>query len=281
MCTGAPEDAQRVAAAGQGTLPGEASEPADVAVVRCCREQQQVPRAHAEFVGSFVPVGAPGSRVRFVDHHDVPRPEGQGVDDVALLQVVDRSDPHAGRIRRSKSTACVEPRQQRFDRLSADTEPRQQFLGPLGLQAGRDDDERLEGGATGVQVCEHETGLDRLAETHLVGDEQAAMAGQHGKQRFELVGPDVDARVDGGGRDACVWRPCEQVCEAGEALLRPHGDRPRVGSGGVRHVERREDCQAPVAVRDIEPDRVAIDTRAVDPPAAPPDTDARTRHGGM
>ena len=67
---------------------------------------------------------------------------------------------------------------------------------PLQREAGRAHDHRGAGAMAKEQLLQHQAGFDGFAQPDVVGEQQVRPgAGQYAAQRFELMGPDCDART--------------------------------------------------------------------------------------
>jgi hypothetical protein len=107
------------------------------------------------------------------------------------------------------------------------------LVAPLELQAGGTHDEHGAGTVAQEQLLGDETGLDGLAETHVVGDEQVhARHGEGACDRVELVVLERDAAAEGGVELLVVGgshgAPADGIEEGLEAMRRVEA------AGGVR-----------------------------------------------
>ena len=162
---------------------GVAADPGRGAVVGFVADQQVVPTRVDRFArcGQSLPKEAERALpLEKVDARDQPREVRPGVD-------VDAS-----------SSAQVS-HQLRIDDAEVEAELVPHLVPPLDLQSGRADDQDLPGPMTDHQLQGHHPGLDRLAEAHVVGDQEVDPGHldrpDHG---VELVILDLDAAAERG-----------------------------------------------------------------------------------
>ena len=220
--------------------------------------------------------------VRLVDDEEVPGIVRQRLDDVPLFHEVERRDPHTRPAPRVLAVGapprhCVQL--VAIGRAALDPESTCELGRPLVPQRRRYDDERPCRGRSPVKLRDRETGLNRLAESDLVGKEHSSRAAQHRDRRFELIGQDVDGRVDraadGGDREG----PADQIREPRQCMTCTDAAQPLHSIDRRRSVERRKKRQPLITAPDVDPDDVAVAARALHPPAPLANPDDVSRHG--
>jgi len=151
--------------------------------------------------------------VGFVEDEQVPGGEAaavpfllQGVAELVQhgvpLQEIHRGD-EAGEAAPGVDVRAVLPAQAddgvAVDEVELQVELGGHLLLPLPLERRRTDDHAGAHARAGRQLLEDEARLDRLAEPHVVGDEEVDAGHDHGARgRLELVGLQVDRSAEGG-----------------------------------------------------------------------------------
>ena len=144
------------------------------------------------------------------------------------------------------------------------------LLLPLDHQARRADDDDASRTVTQQQLLDHEPGLDRLAETHVVSEQEVgARSGERSTQRLELVRLDGCARPERRLEGLVVGTrhrtpahgvdDCAEKIRVVEAARLDMGREALVGQGRVAHLELPDDRELlaqPVLVDRLERDDV-------------------------
>ena len=166
-----------------------------VARVRRGGHQHEMSRQPPERRHRRAPIERDGG-VRLVHDHQVPGDRGEAPEHLGSLGEVERDDHnrtcrpriHVGR---QRDDAPPDRRQIHDRRVYA--EAVRQLGRPLVAQAGRDQHEGVPKPAARLQFGYHQSGLDRLAEAHLVGEQDAGSQSiGDGHRRLELPGEEVD-----------------------------------------------------------------------------------------
>ena len=152
-------------------------------------DQDHDARARGDALQSRVAVGRRRCRVRFVDDQRVPRVRRHGVQNVGALQKVDRRDVDAGQrpgrdVRGQIREGAAKPRRVRQDRVQ--TEVRRELRLPLPPQPCRHRDQHAAVRAPLPGIGDDPSGLDGLAETDFVGEQDPARAIGDRERRREL-----------------------------------------------------------------------------------------------
>jgi hypothetical protein len=185
----------------------QASEPRFVAAVRRRGQQHRASRATGDLVAQVIAIRVAAHRVRFIDHHQVPRIARKRIRDVPLLEEIRGGDPDARLPPRVVADSAglrprVEARPMRDH--ARDVKAVGEFLHPLIAKRGRCDHQHSPHGIASQQFRDDESSLNGLAEPHFVGDQDARLAGEDGHCRFKLMGQDFGPRANGGRRQADI-----------------------------------------------------------------------------
>lgn len=175
----------------------QGSERTDIPVVRRRGEQHDVGSTSGQCRHGFVPVAVPREAVRFVDDDDIPRARGDGGQDIRALDVVHRDDrdrPGRPRIDAVRQRRHAAGHGAKIDDVSLEIEALREFAGPLFAQAGGRDDQHAVGRAARPQLRDGQARLNRLPQSDLVGEQDAAaVAARQRNGGFELVRQQLDA----------------------------------------------------------------------------------------
>ena len=202
------------------TLADRAQRPvrALVARMRSGGQQHDVPCASGKCVDGVVAQGCDRRLMRFVDDQHIPRLRVRPAKHFGLLEEVDRRDRDwldGPRVDVERQGIGQRRERCRIDHRRADVESTEQLVSPLVAQACRRHDERAVAPAALKQFCQHQAGLNRLAEPDFVGQQKSrCMSANERERRFELKRKDVDrgalrrsqlaeARA---ALTACAWR---------------------------------------------------------------------------
>ena len=214
-----------------------------VAAVRRGRQQDEVPRGVArqapQQLVALVPAAAGrGARVRLVHDHEVGTRLEEVVAPLARLDVVEADDRvrvHREEARARRNAAFQAPRAAGGDRGGAEMEADLQFGDPLVHEMRRAEHDAAVDVAAVEQLAGDEQRLDRLADPHVVGDEQAhGVELQRHEQRHELVGArarPLSVRSSGRGRRPAAARAAARRAAAGPSRARRAAGRPAGGTG--------------------------------------------------
>jgi hypothetical protein len=172
--------------------------------VRRGRELDDVAGARGDHPQRFVSLGSSSGLMRLVDNQQVPQLRGKPSGDFGLLQKIDRGDGdrlHAPGIYVERNRVGQRGERSRVDDGSADAESTLQLVGPLPSQPRRRDDECAIARPALLKLREHESGLDRLAKAHFVGQQETRRVTTRERQgRLQLEWQDVDRRARRGAQ---------------------------------------------------------------------------------
>ena len=156
-------------------------------------------------------------------------------------------------------------------------EARAKLVDPLIAQRRRHEQQDSRRRFTADKLRHDESGLNGLAQPHIVCEQQPGVAGDGREHGRELVRQHVEARRDRGHRQPQVRRARNQRGRACRRLLtaRPRWTAPVGSEHGL--IERREKRDAPISRGDVEPHDVPIAPCAFHAPAPLADPDFVTR----
>ena len=172
-----------------------------IAVGRRRGQEHDAPRSGGDGMCGCQPRGKSRTRVRFVDYNEVPR------DFLQRAQYLGTLDEVEGRNVDSREAPGVDvgwqfPRGRgeppRIGDGCGEREALVQLLAPLVPQAGGREDDGAKVVAVLRELGEEQPRLDRLAQPHVICDQQPrAGVAAHGERRFELKRQEIDARARG------------------------------------------------------------------------------------
>ena len=145
--------------------------------------------------------------------------------------------------------------------------PRLQFLRPLIRERGRHDDQHTGRRTATEDFGNDEARLNRLAKADVIGDEHAPRAVQEREGRLELVREDGDVGINDAGECPHAIRAPDDRGQPRDRLLRPHALQPIRSIDRAGPIERRQEREPGVTVRDVETDDVTIAADPLDAPA--------------
>ena len=152
----------------------------------------------------------------------------------------------------------------------------EQELGvPLALQPRRDDDQDACVGVAADRIRDDPAGLNRLAETHFVGEEEARVPGRDRERRRQLIRKDSGANViDAEALHTISGRVLPQPRSPP-----PHSDSPnsRFRLDEPESIDRREQHGRSCGVREMDLGAVRMAEASVNAPALAPRDDDRAR----
>jgi len=246
-------------------------------------DQEQVrdaPRQLPHQAETLVAAPVVGGKVGLVHHHQVPV---LGKDQGALvlaLSVVDAGDDPLEDLPGALTPGEAAQGGAVGDLEGQVEEPAKRLL-PIGLEVGRGEDEHAAGGAAKQELLNDEPGLDRLAETDVVGDEEAdpGRVSKRHQERNELVvvGDDPGAlEGEEGGVGVLSLQVLGLDVEPKEAGV---GGGTGRGLGGALELEgvaldREVKKRAPAAVEELGAQKIL--TRLLHPPEHAPGLDHGT-----
>ncbi len=185
--------------------PSDVSECAELVAVSHVRrrgQQHHPSRSTRDRVQARASIGSRRRAVRFIDHDEIPSDILEWSQNLGPLHEVVRGHEDAGQrpgvdVRRAVPLARSQPGCVR--ERCTDAEVCGQLAQPLLTQAGGNQHERAKCVGLRRELEQHEAGLNRLAKTDLVCQQQSRHAvAKHRKGRFELIGHQADRRARGG-----------------------------------------------------------------------------------
>ena len=214
------------------------------ASVRCRGEKHHMAGPDGDRVHRRAAIGPDCGGVRLVDDDDIPRHVFERAQDFGSLHEVVRGDVDPGKrprvhVRRPFCGHQSQPRgvgQERGQR-----EARGELREPLLPEAGRCEHERATGLVAMRELHQQQTGLNRLAETHSVCDEQPGDAvPEHSERRLELIGQEANRRLRGGAEGSERMQPKDRAVELVEPAPTADDAGARIAVNRSRAIER---CQ--------------------------------------
>ena len=189
-------------------------------------EQQDTSGRLRQHVHCPVTLGLAARIVRLVDHDQIPRMKRQRRQHVRLFQVVERRDPDAGLapgilVSRAGAGEVLDGRAVGFE--TGQTELALEFSRPLAPHRRGHEDQHAQRVVPARQFGDDQSGLNRLAETDLVGDQHAPRTREHRERGLELMGQH---------RDGCL-RSSPQRSHAPRLTTPPREPRARVTPAGA------------------------------------------------
>ncbi len=288
---GAPEDRQRLVGCGGWAWRVGRREPAQVdeareshviAAVRRRGQQNRAVRSAGQVMAEFIPIRVAADRMRFVDDDQIPGIGRKRIHHVPLFQKVRRCEPNAGPAPGTVAESagpCQRVETRAVGGEALDAEAPRKFLRPLVAERGWSQHEDPPGNVSPEQFGHDESGLDGLAESDFVGDQQARTPGENCHRGFQLVGQDVRRGVHGRRRHAHVVGTRQEVREPRQGLLGAHAPRRRHANAHDHAVEWRQKRLPAIVPGYVEPDDVSIAVRALDAPACAADPNKLARPG--
>ena len=149
----------------------------------------------------------------------------------------------------------------------------QKFGVPLALQPRRDDDQDACVGVAADRIRDNPARLNRLAETHFVGEEEAGVPGRGRKRRRQLIGKDSGTNVI----DAEALRTIPRGVLPEPRRPLPQSDSPnsRFRLDKPESIDRREQHCRSCGVREMYLGAVGVAEAGVNAPALAPRDDDR------